>query len=267
MEITGRIVAHHRGRYIVRTGEIDRDAVVVGRLMHQIVDATSLPAVGDYVTLAATTAADGITRIESVLPRRGAFVRKAAGESTQPQVMAANVDLALIASALPHDLNLRRLERYLTLAWESGATPIIVLTKADLVVDVDVALDEARRVAVGADVIAISTRTHLGIANLAARIQPGMTAVLLGSSGVGKSTLVNALLGEERRRTSAIRDDGTGRHTTTHRGAHRAAEWRLPRRHAGAARGRSVDRRVRNRTHVRRRREPGEVLSLRRLRA
>ena len=217
VEITGRVVAHHRGRYVVRVDGTDRDAIVGGRFMHDLVDATALPAVGDFVLLADTPAEDGITRIERVLPRRGVFIRKAAGESAEPQVMAANVDLALIATALPHDLNLRRLERYLTLAWESGATPIVVLTKADLVDDVAAAIAEASRVAVGVDVIAISTQTMTGIAELAARIERGMTAVLLGSSGVGKSTLVNALLGAERQRTAAIREDGKGRHTTTYR--------------------------------------------------
>jgi ribosome biogenesis GTPase len=132
-------------------------------------------------------------------------------------VLAANVDLALIVSALPRDLNARRLERYLTLAWESGATPLIVFTKADLVENVRAAVAKAYAIAIGAEVLAISARTNVGIDQLSARIAPGMTAVLLGSSGVGKSTLVNALLGAERQRTSPVRDDGAGRHTTTHR--------------------------------------------------
>jgi ribosome biogenesis GTPase len=217
VEITGRIVAHHRGRYVVRADGIDRDAVAGGRLLHNLTDATAMPAVGDYVTLAGAPGDAGSMRIDAVLPRRGAFVRRAAGESTEPQVLAANVDLALIVSALPSDLNARRLERYLTLAWESGATPLIVLTKADLVENVRAAVAKAYAVAIGAEVVAISARTNVGIDQLSARIAPGMTAVLLGSSGVGKSTLVNALLGAERQRTSPVRDDGAGRHTTTHR--------------------------------------------------
>lgn len=217
VQCSGRVVAQHRGRYVVRVDQSDREVVTGGRFLHQLSDATALPAVGDYVVLGGSPEDDGILRIETVLPRSGAFVRKAAGNSTDPQVVAANIDLALIASALPHDLNLRRLERYLTLAWESGATPLVVLTKADLAADLDAALAEARGVAVGVDVLAISARTLAGVDELASRIAPGMTAVLLGSSGVGKSTLVNALLGAERQRTSAVRDDGMGRHTTTHR--------------------------------------------------
>jgi ribosome biogenesis GTPase len=215
VEATGRVVAHHRGRYVVRIGDRDRDAVVSGRLTHEAADASALPAVGDNVLLDA--AAEGICRIERVLPRRSAFLRKAAGAATEPQVLAANVDIALIASALPHDLSLHRIERYLTLAWESGATPIVVLTKCDLVDDVGAAIAAVQGVAIGVEVIAVSTVSMTGVEQLASRIGPGTTAVLLGSSGVGKSTLVNALLGVERQRTSAVRDDGTGRHTTTHR--------------------------------------------------
>jgi ribosome biogenesis GTPase len=213
---TGRVVAHHRGRYIVRADGIDYDAIVGGAFIHHTVDSTALPAVGDHVALALTRG-DGTTRIESVLPRRSALIRKAAGDSTEAQVLAANVDLVLIASALPHDVNLRRIERYLTLAWESGATPVVILTKADLADDVAAAVDEARSVAIGADVLAVSTRTGQGIPDLRAQLAAGVTAVLLGSSGAGKSTLVNALLGADRQRTSATRDDGAGRHTTTHR--------------------------------------------------
>lgn len=214
---TGRVVAHFRGRYVVRIDALDRDATLGGRLLHQATSAIELPAVGDLVAISGGPGDAGIARIDGVLPRTSAFVRKAAGNATEPQVLAANVDLAIIASALPHDLSVRRIERYLTLAWESGATPLVVLTKCDLAEDVEMAVAEVQRAAVGVDVIALSTVDGRGLPELAARIAPGSTAVLLGSSGVGKSTLINALLGAERQRTSAIRDDGTGRHTTTHR--------------------------------------------------
>jgi ribosome biogenesis GTPase len=217
VEATGRVVAHFRGRYVVRAGGRDRDAVVSGRLSHEALDAQALPAVGDYVALDSPSDADGICRIEQVLPRRSAFLRKAAGAPTEPQVLAANVDVALIASALPHDLSLHRIERYLTLAWESGATPVVVLTKCDLVDDANAAVAAVQRVALGVEVIAVSTVSMMNVDRLTSRIGPETTAVLLGSSGVGKSTLVNALLGVERQRTSDIRGDGTGRHTTTHR--------------------------------------------------
>lgn len=215
----GRIVAHFRGRYVVRLRDDHRehDAVPSGRIFHEAASGADLPAVGDYVVLGGRAGAEGAARIERVLPRRSAFVRKAAGESTEPQVLAANVDVALIATALPHDLSLRRIERYLTLAWESGAVPVVLLTKCDLADDVSEIVAEAQRVAIGVDVIAVSSISREGICEVASRIPPGSTAVLLGSSGAGKSTLVNALLGVERQRTSDVRGDGTGRHTTTHR--------------------------------------------------
>jgi ribosome biogenesis GTPase len=217
VDSTVRVVAQFRDRYVVRDTASDRDAVLAGRFRHTIQSTEQLPAVGDYVTIVSRGDGEGVVQISAVLPRRSAFRRKSAGDTTQPQVIAANVDLAIVATALPYDVNLRRIERYLTLAWESGATPLVLLTKADLAEDVAAAIAEVRAVAFGADVIAISTFTGEGVPELASRITPGMTAVLLGSSGVGKSTLVNALLGVDRPRTSTVRADGAGRHTTTHR--------------------------------------------------
>ena len=212
---THRVVAQFRDRYVVRDESgVDRDAVLSGRFRHQVTTGEDLPAVGDWV---AATGEDGILQIRAVLPRRGAFRRKVAGETTEVQIVAANVDLAIIAMALPGDVNLRRTERYLTLAWESGATPLVLLTKSDLVENPDAEVSSVRTVAPGVDVLAISTMTGAGVDALRARLQPGITAVLLGSSGVGKSTLVNALLGADRQRTAEVRDDGAGRHTTTHR--------------------------------------------------
>jgi ribosome biogenesis GTPase len=200
--------------------------VLAGRLRHQAEFRDHLPAVGDWVGLSRGSG-DGPAIIRFVLPRRSAFVRKAAGDATAAQVVAANVDVALIAAALPGAISTRRLERYLTLAWESGATPVVVLTKADLSDDVAAAVAAATLSAPGADVIAISTVTGLGLDVLARHLLPGRTAVLLGSSGVGKSTLVNHLLGAERLRTSAVGDGGRGRHTTTHRELVRLASGAL----------------------------------------
>jgi ribosome biogenesis GTPase / thiamine phosphate phosphatase len=132
-------------------------------------------------------------------------------------VLAANVDVVLIVSSVNQELNLRRLERYLTLAWESGARPVLVLTKSDLSDDVPAALAEVESVAFGAPVHAISSVTGEGLDEVRAYLRPGVTAALLGSSGVGKSTLVNTLAGEELLETREIRDDGKGRHTTTRR--------------------------------------------------
>lgn len=212
--VPARVVAEHRDRYVVRAADGERAAVLAGRLRHHAHTREDLPATGDWV---AVDAGDGTAAIHAVLPRRSIFRRKAAGETTEAQVLAANVDVALIAAALPGDVNARRIERYLALAWESGAIPVIVLTKADLVDDVDAAVRGVRAVAPGVDVAAVSAVTGAGVDALARWLVPGRTAVLLGSSGAGKSTLSNLLLGADALRTGAVREDGKGRHTTTHR--------------------------------------------------
>ena len=211
-----RVVAQHRGRYIVSHPCGEHAAVLAGRLRHQAADPEALPAVGDWVTLGRPHA-DGPAIITAVLPRRSAFRRKEAGGRTRAQVVAANVDLALIVSALPTPPNQRRLERYVTLAWESGAIPVIVLSKSDLVDDPSAAGAAAHAAAPGVDVLAVSTVTGAGLDRLAALLGADQTAVLLGPSGAGKSTLANHLLGEARLATGAVREDGKGRHTTTHR--------------------------------------------------
>ena len=212
--VPARVVAEHRGRYVVRGAQGERSAVLAGRLRHHAGSREALPATGDWV---AVDDGDGTVAIHGVLPRRGLFARKAAGDATEAQVLAANVDTALVAAALPGDVNPRRIERYLALAWESGAVPVVLLTKADLAEDVDAAVRGVRAVAPGVDVAAVSAVTGAGVDELARWLRPGRTAVLLGSSGAGKSTLTNLLLGEEALRTGAVREDGKGRHTTTHR--------------------------------------------------
>jgi ribosome biogenesis GTPase len=212
--VPARVIAEHRDRYVVRTAQGERAAVLSGRLRHQSRTREDLPATGDWV---AVDEGDGTTSIHAVLPRRSLFRRKAAGDSTEAQVLAANVDVALVAAALPADVNARRIERYLALAWESGAVPVVLLTKADLVDDVDAAVRGVRAVAPGVDVAAVSAVTGAGVDALARWLQPGRTAVLLGSSGAGKSTLTNLLMGADALRTGAVREDGKGRHTTTHR--------------------------------------------------
>ena len=156
--------------------------------------------------------------VHHVLPRSTAFIRRASGPRGGAQVEAANVDVALLVASLNSDLNLRRLERYLATTYESGAQPVVVLTKADLADDIEGAIAEVEGVAFGAPVLAISSKTGQGLDALMAHLPPGRTAVLLGSSGAGKSTLLNALAGEEKMDTGAIREaDERGRHTTTHR--------------------------------------------------
>lgn len=223
--VPARVVAEHRDRYVVADEDGDRAAVLAGRLRHHARGRDDLPATGDWVAVDA--GADGTAAIHAVLPRRSAFRRKVAGEVTEAQVVAANVDVALVAAAFPGDVNERRIERYLALAWESGAVPVVVLTKADLAEDVDAAVRAVSIIAPGADVVAVSAVSGAGVDTLARWLRPGRTAVLLGSSGAGKSTLANRLLDADALRTGAVRDDGKGRHTTTHRQLVRLANGAL----------------------------------------
>ncbi|HEX2190231.1 MAG TPA: ribosome small subunit-dependent GTPase A [Longimicrobiaceae bacterium] len=213
-QLPARVVARHRGRWMVAGAGGERSAVLAGRFLDHPED--ELPTVGDWVVL--EPGDDGGTaRIARLLTRRSAFRRRAAGAATRGQTLAANVELALVVTALSGDLNPRRLERYLALAWESGALPLVVLSKAELCADLPAALAVAASAAPGVEVLPVSAATGEGVERIAARLLPGRTAVLLGSSGVGKSTLANRLLGEERLRTGGVRGDGRGRHTTTHR--------------------------------------------------
>jgi ribosome biogenesis GTPase len=174
------------------------------------------PAVGDWV--AAERVGDERAILHWVLPRRGVFSRKAPGKRVEQQVIAANIDMAFLVAALDMDFSPRRLERYLAQCWDSGVSPVIVLNKADECEDVAAHLAETERVAIGAPVLALSARTGQGMVALEKLLSPGKTIVLLGSSGVGKSTLVNRLLQEEKQPTRPTREtDSKGRHTTTAR--------------------------------------------------
>jgi len=203
----GRVAAVHRGAFDVWTADEAVRTRLPGRAMHEGMDV----AVGDWVGLS-----DGLIR--TVLPRRSAIVRNAAGMTTTAQTLAANVDVAFVVSSLGPDLEPRRIERYLVTIWESGATPQIVLTKADRFDDPWEMVAEVEAVALGVPVHVVSAVTGQGCDALRARLTGGMTSVLIGSSGVGKSTLVNRWLGEEVMATKETRaDDDEGRHTTTHR--------------------------------------------------
>lgn len=213
-----RVVAVHREASIVRDGEGDRSASVSGSFRYEALAASDYPAVGDWVAL------DSGGLITAVLPRRTAFTRMATDASRRganlddQQVMATNIDTALLVAGLDNDFNLRRIERYLAVAWSSGITPVVVLNKSDLADDVDGRLVAVEAIAPGVATVPVSARTGAGIAGLEAHLRPGTTAAILGSSGVGKSTLVNALLGADRQRTAEVREsDSRGRHTTTHR--------------------------------------------------
>ena len=205
--VPGRVVAGHRAAYDVQTAGGNVRTRLPGRLLHENLDV----AVGDWVGLA-----DGLIR--TVLPRRSAIVRQAAGRTSEKQTLAANVDLAFIVTSLGPELEPRRIERYLVTIWESGAVPEIVLTKADRIDDPWEQVAAVEAVAVGVPIHVVSGLTGQGCDALRARLQPGVTAVLIGSSGVGKSTLVNRFAGTERMAVTETRaDDDEGRHTTSHR--------------------------------------------------
>jgi len=213
--IPARITAQHRGAAVLVTADGELRADVAGRLSHEA-ESGEMPAVGDWV--AVRPREEGRATIHAVLPRRTKFSRKEALSRTAEQVVAANIDTVFLVSGLGPDLSARRLERYLTMAWESGAEPVIVLTKIDLVDDVAASVAEIESIAFGVPVHAVNGITGEGLEQLAPYLAHGRTVALLGSSGVGKSTLVNRLYGQEILATRAVREsDGTGRHTTTHR--------------------------------------------------
>jgi ribosome biogenesis GTPase len=212
--IPGRVVAQHRGAYslIIAAGEVR--AEISGRLARDALPG-GYPAVGDWVA-AEAPGGDGPAIIQHVLPRRTAFARKAIGRAGQAQVVAANVDVAFLVASLNADLNPRRLERYLAAAWQSGAAPVVLLTKADVCPN---PAELAAGVETGgAPVHVLSSLTGEGLEAVRTYLTPGRTAVMVGSSGAGKSTLANVLLGSARMAVGEIReDDARGRHTTSHR--------------------------------------------------
>jgi len=214
--IPGRVTVQQRGQYGLVTDLGELNGQISGRLARDA-ESGGYPAVGDWVALAARPEERAAT-IHAVLPRRTAFMRRAADTIATEQVVAANVDVALLVASMNADFNPRRLERYLASAWQSGAAPVVLLTKADLCADVEAVVTNIRGVAGDAPIHAISSLTGEGLETLMTYLAPGRTAVLVGSSGAGKSTLANALVGAERMVTQAIREsDGQGRHTTSHR--------------------------------------------------
>src|SRR5262249_13550868 len=218
-EMAGRVAIEHRSGYVVYTEVGELAAEVSGRLRHdaELSQSPGLPAVGDWVLLQPRLGEIKAT-IQAILPRRTQFTRKVAGRRIASQVLAANVDVVFLVSALTRDWNPRRLERYLTLAWESGAEPVVVLSKADLCPNRTGAFEQTATVASGIPIHLISNVTGLGLEELETYFQGQRTVALLRSSWGGKSTLINRLIGREAQRVQELRRDGRGRHTTTQRG-------------------------------------------------
>lgn len=215
--VPARVAVEHRNQYQVLAERGPLTAALAGKLRHASVERRDRPAVGDWVAVIPPPA-DGVATIQAVLPRISVFTRRLSGRDPGEQIIAANVDIVFIVSSLNSELNLRRVERYLTLAWESGARPIIVLSKADLVEDAEPLVREVESIAAGVPVVLTSARTGVGIERLRETLGGERTGAVLGSSGVGKSALINALAGFERQATGKVRErDDKGRHTTTRR--------------------------------------------------
>jgi len=213
----GRVTSEYKGQYKLVTEQGDYLAEVTGKLRHQADEREDFPAVGDWVVVRERPSECRAT-IDRILPRFSKFSRKAAGVTTVEQIVAANIDTVFLVMALNHDFNIRRLERYLTMAWESGANPVILLSKADLCPDLETKIAAVEEIAFGVPLIAVSALRDAGKQQVTDYLGQGKTAVFLGSSGAGKSTLTNWLCGKDIQVVHSVReDDDRGRHTTTTR--------------------------------------------------
>ena len=217
--VPARVISESKGSFQVYSQYGELTARISGKMRYQAEIEKQHPTVGDWVVIKPLiNEQKGI--IHAVLPRKSKFSRKAAGERTEEQIVSANIDTIFIVSGLDggRNLNLRRLERYLTLAWNSGATPVIVLNKADLCPDIDSYVKSVEDIAPGISIHPVSAKKRIGLDLLRNYLAKGNTAAFLGSSGVGKSALINALLGVEKQETGEVREgDRMGRHTTTRR--------------------------------------------------
>ncbi len=213
----GRVALEHKNTYILYTEQGELSAEVTGKIRYRASGRQDFPAVGDWVVISVREAEKKAT-IHAVLPRKSKFSRKTVGTTTQEQIVATNIDRVFLVSGLDGDFNLRRIERYLILVWESGANPVIILNKVDLCDDVEQRRQEVEATAFGVPIVVLSALNNQGLDVLTPYLCQGQTVALLGSSGVGKSTITNQLAGKRVQAVQEVRQgDDKGRHTTTHR--------------------------------------------------
>ena len=213
-----RVTEQHRDLYKIVGENGEMNASVSGKLAYQAARQADFPSVGDWVMVDRSGSDFGNAIIHHILNRKSLLTRQAAGTANDQQVIAANVDILFICMSLNADFNLRRVERYLTIAWDSMTTPVIVLTKSDLCEALQCKLDEISSVSPGVDVVVCSSKDEYGFESINTYVKEGRTIAFVGSSGVGKSTIINRLLGQDVLKTRNIREhDDRGRHTTTHR--------------------------------------------------